>query len=57
VGVQTSCKTIKTPLLCATLNVTSGRAGIKRNEAEKCRMGLQKIEIEVEAPENWGAPR
>lgn len=44
-------------LLCATLNVTSGRTGMKRNEAEKCRMELQKREIEVEAPENWGAPR
>jgi hypothetical protein len=30
---------------------------MKRNEAEKCRMELQKSEIEVEAPENWGAPR
>jgi len=44
-------------LLRATLNVTSGRAGMKRNEAENCRIGLQKSEIEVEAPENWGAPR
>ncbi|MCL6531281.1 MAG: hypothetical protein K6T70_14380 [Meiothermus ruber] len=44
-------------VLRATLNVTSGRTGMKRNEAEKCRMELQKSEIEVEAPENWGAPR
>jgi hypothetical protein len=44
-------------MLRATLNVTSGRTGMKRNEAEKCRMELQKSEIEVEAPENWGAPR
>jgi len=29
----------------------------KRNETEKCRMGLQKSEIEVEATENGGAPR
>jgi len=30
---------------------------MRRNEAEKYRMGLQKSDIEVEAPENWGAPR
>jgi len=30
---------------------------MRRNEAEKYRMGLQKSEIEVEATENGGAPR